>query len=206
MLVLGPKYTFANCTSEVANIVRWLPNPNFHFIFGEIHYNFHYTHSESEKIFRLGRAFAEMLPMPYLSIWRWEEGSLERRVLFLVFPDIRKCISLFQGSQASPAYPSDKNSSHCNEDEYVALVNRYWQEKPEVLGEKPATFPLYPPQMWHGLARDRARTSVVGDWQLVAGLWPWRVLEDWKLSKLYTETHFAPHREQIHFLVWRPIG
>ena len=41
------------------------------------------------------------------------------------------------------------------EDECGTLVEWYWRDKTEVLGEKPAPIPLCPPQILHGLTWDR---------------------------------------------------
>jgi hypothetical protein len=43
-----------------------------------------------------------------------------------------------------------------------APVEWNWQGKTEVLGEKPVTVPLCPPQIPHGLTRDRTWASAVG--------------------------------------------
>jgi hypothetical protein len=40
--------------------------------------------------------------------------------------------------------------------------------KTEELGEKPVPVPLCPPQIPHGLTRDRTRASAVGGWRLTA--------------------------------------
>jgi hypothetical protein len=42
-----------------------------------------------------------------------------------------------------------------------ATVEWYWQGKTEELGEKPVPVPLCPPQIPHGLTRERTRTSAV---------------------------------------------
>jgi hypothetical protein len=49
-----------------------------------------------------------------------------------------------------------------------APVEWNWQGKTEVLGEKPIPVPLCPPQIPHGLTRDRTRTSAVGGRRLTA--------------------------------------
>jgi hypothetical protein len=49
-----------------------------------------------------------------------------------------------------------------------APVEWNWQGKPEVLGEKPFPVPLGPPQIPHGLTRDRTRTSAVRGPRLTA--------------------------------------
>jgi hypothetical protein len=49
-----------------------------------------------------------------------------------------------------------------------ALVERNWQGKSEELGEKPVPVPLCPPQIPHGLTRDRTRASAVGGRRLNA--------------------------------------
>jgi hypothetical protein len=46
--------------------------------------------------------------------------------------------------------------------EYGALVEWYWQGKPEKRGEKPVPVPLCPPQISRGLSRARTRASAVG--------------------------------------------
>jgi hypothetical protein len=43
-----------------------------------------------------------------------------------------------------------------------------WQGKTEVLGEKPVPLPLCPPQIPHGLTRDRTRSSAVRGRRLTA--------------------------------------
>jgi hypothetical protein len=43
-----------------------------------------------------------------------------------------------------------------------------WQGKTEELGEKPVPVPLCPPQIPHGLSRDRTRASAVGGRRLIA--------------------------------------
>jgi hypothetical protein len=53
--------------------------------------------------------------------------------------------------------------------EYGALVQQYWQEKTEALGQ---SVPLYPPQIPHGLTWDRTRASVMwGHWVTTVGYW-----------------------------------
>jgi hypothetical protein len=47
-----------------------------------------------------------------------------------------------------------------------AKVKWNWQGKTEVLGEKPVLVPLCPPQIPHGMTRDRTRASAVGGWWL----------------------------------------
>jgi hypothetical protein len=49
-----------------------------------------------------------------------------------------------------------------------APVEWNWQGKSEVLGEKLVAVPLCPPQIPHGLTRDRTRTSAVGGRRLSA--------------------------------------
>jgi hypothetical protein len=49
-----------------------------------------------------------------------------------------------------------------------APVEWNWQGKTEVLWEKPVPVPLYPPQISHGLTRDRNRASAVGGRRLTA--------------------------------------
>jgi hypothetical protein len=49
-----------------------------------------------------------------------------------------------------------------------APVEWNWQGKTEVLGEKPVPVPLCPPQIPHGLTRDRTRASAVGGRRLTA--------------------------------------
>jgi len=44
---------------------------------------------------------------------------------------------------------------------YGALVEWYWQEKSEVLGEKPVAVSLCPPQISHGLNWDRTHASAL---------------------------------------------
>jgi hypothetical protein len=45
-----------------------------------------------------------------------------------------------------------------------APVEWNWQRKTEVLGEKPVPVPLCPPQILHGLTRDRTRASADAYW------------------------------------------
>jgi hypothetical protein len=49
-----------------------------------------------------------------------------------------------------------------------APVEWNWQGKTEVLGEKPVPVPLCPPEIPHGLNRDRTRASAVGGRRLTA--------------------------------------
>jgi hypothetical protein len=70
---------------------------------------------------------------------------------------------LFDGSQISPACPSDNSSIHLK-----SGMERWWKieklkkrGKNELLGEKPVPIPLYPPQILQGLAWDRTRASAV---------------------------------------------
>jgi hypothetical protein len=49
-----------------------------------------------------------------------------------------------------------------------APVEWNWQGKTEELGEKPIPVPLCPPQIPHGLNRDRTRASAVGGRRLTA--------------------------------------
>jgi len=42
-----------------------------------------------------------------------------------------------------------------------ATVEWYWQGKTEELGEKPVPVPLCPPQIPHGLTRERTQSSAV---------------------------------------------
>jgi hypothetical protein len=59
-----------------------------------------------------------------------------------------------------------------------APVEWNWQGKTEVLGENPVPVPLCPPQIPHGLNRDRTRASVVRGRRLTAWAMarPWREL------------------------------
>jgi hypothetical protein len=49
-----------------------------------------------------------------------------------------------------------------------APVERNWQGKTEVLGKTPVPVPLCPPQISHGLTRDRTRASAAGGRRLTA--------------------------------------
>jgi hypothetical protein len=49
-----------------------------------------------------------------------------------------------------------------------APVELNWHGKTQVLAEKPVPVPLRPPQIQHGLTRDRTRTSAVGGRRLTA--------------------------------------
>ena len=86
----------------------------------------------------------------------------------------------------------------CNEDVCsicgLILADKNWSTW------KCTTFPLYPPKIWHRLAKDRPQASAVGDRKLVTILWSWHVLEDWNLAELYIQTRFLPHRQQISFV------
>jgi hypothetical protein len=50
----------------------------------------------------------------------------------------------------------------------LAQVEWNWQGKTEELGENPVPVPLCPPQIAHGLSRDRRRASAVGGRQQTA--------------------------------------
>jgi len=56
---------------------------------------------------------------------------------------------------------------------YSTLVTIQWQEKSDVLEEKPVPLTLCPPQIPPGLAWDRIRASAVTGRRLTA--WAWRV-------------------------------
>jgi hypothetical protein len=56
-----------------------------------------------------------------------------------------------------------------------APVEWYWQGKTEVSGEKPVPMPLCPPQILHGLTRDRTRASMVGGQWLTAWAMAWPI-------------------------------
>jgi hypothetical protein len=58
----------------------------------------------------------------------------------------------------------------CDDDYYYFLSFRSngAQKKTEVLGEKPVPASLCPPQIPHGLTRDRTRASEVGGRRLTA--------------------------------------
>jgi hypothetical protein len=58
--------------------------------------------------------------------------------------------------------------------EYGALVEWYWQGKPEELGEKPVPVPLSPPQIPHGLTRARTQASAVGGRLITVWVMAWR--------------------------------
>jgi hypothetical protein len=57
-------------------------------------------------------------------------------------------------------------------DSFFRVMEHRWNEidrgKTEVLGEKPVPVPLCPPQIPHGLTRDRARASAVRGRRLTA--------------------------------------
>ena len=85
-------------------------------------------------------------------------------------PDIRKSSALSEGSHPSPACPSDKSSIS------MEISMEHWycdidNGATEVLGEKPVPVPLYPPQIPHGLVRDRSRVFAVRGWS-------WRNMTD----------------------------
>jgi hypothetical protein len=71
--------------------------------------------------------------------------------------------------------------------EYGALVEWYWQGKTEVLGEKPVTVPLFPPQIWNEVAWDRTRFSAVWDRRLT-----------WHND---IKTPFPPHRKSVSITI-----
>jgi hypothetical protein len=56
-----------------------------------------------------------------------------------------------------------------------ATMEWNWQGKTEELGEKPVAVPLCPPQIPHGLTRDRTRASAVGGRRLTA----WAMARPW---------------------------
>jgi hypothetical protein len=64
--------------------------------------------------------------------------------------------------------PMMKMIIFCPFPSHGAPVEWNWQGKTEVLGEKPVPLPLCPPQIPHGLTRDRTRASAVGGRQLTA--------------------------------------
>jgi hypothetical protein len=66
----------------------------------------------------------------------------------------------------------------------VAPVEWNWQEKTDVLGEKPVPVPLCPPQMPHGLSRDRTRASAVRGRRLT--VWTMARPQQWVTSVLYS--------------------
>jgi hypothetical protein len=70
-----------------------------------------------------------------------------------------------------------------------ARVKWNWQGKTEVLGEKPVPVPLCPPQIPHGLTRDRTRASAVGGRRLTA----------WAMARSLTVSVLS----QLQFLIRR---
>jgi hypothetical protein len=63
-----------------------------------------------------------------------------------------------------------------------AQVEWKWQEKTENLGEEPVPMPLCPPQISHGLNRDRTRDSAVRGQRLTA----WAIAQPRYYSFLWT--------------------
>jgi hypothetical protein len=112
---------------------------------------------------------------------------------------------------------------------FLAMEHRWkwkWQGKTEVLGEKPVPVPLSPPQIPHGLTRDRTRVSAVGGRRLTA----WAMATDFctnlnTVLATHTDAQHAgqtgfpcqrrsrptivdtirftntPHREHFHFMI-----
>jgi hypothetical protein len=67
-----------------------------------------------------------------------------------------------------PCDEDDDDDYFCPFPSNGAPVEWNWQGKTEVLGEKPVSVPLCPPQIPHGLTRDRTRASAVGGRRLTA--------------------------------------
>ena len=88
-----------------------------------------------------------------------------------------------------------------------APVEWNWQGKTEVLGEKPVPLPLCPPQIPHGLTRNRTRASAVGSRRLTA----WAMTRPRLLPSLGRENskdevrirYTLLHVPQKHKTVWR---
>jgi hypothetical protein len=75
-----------------------------------------------------------------------------------------------------------------------APVEWNWQGKTEVLGEKPVPAPLYPPQIPHGLTRDRTRAFAVGGRRLNA----WAMARPSVLPfSPFSTTFFICHRRYV---------
>jgi hypothetical protein len=65
-------------------------------------------------------------------------------------------------------YDIDEDDYFCPFPSNEAPVERNWQGKTEILGEKPVPVPFCPPQIPHGLTWDRIRASAVGGRRLTA--------------------------------------
>jgi hypothetical protein len=76
-----------------------------------------------------------------------------------------------------------------------APVEWNWQEKTEVLGEKPVPVPLRPPQIPHGLTWDRTRASAVGGRWLTGTARPKCYSEE--LFEAGCNGHFKLRRPQV---------
>jgi hypothetical protein len=83
---------------------------------------------------------------------------------------------------------------HCN----GAPMEWNWQGKTEVLGENPVPVPLFPPQIPHGLTRDRNRASAVGDRRLTA----WATARP---NRLLLCRHKYPHKCISRLLIFYSI-
>jgi hypothetical protein len=85
------------------------------------------------------------------------QGAVEPLRKMLNYP-VEHC--LFEGPQASPAYPSDKRSTRMK----MSMEHR-WNNtdggEPEVLGQKPVPVILRPLQTSHGLSRVLSQASAV---------------------------------------------
>ena len=82
------------------------------------------------------------------------------KVFCPMLPDIRKKLFCLRILRLWASALLITEVGYWSEDEYWALVEWNWQEKTEVLWEKPVTVLLFWPQISHGLARDRTRASV----------------------------------------------
>ena len=76
-----------------------------------------------------------------------------------------------------------------------APVERNWQGKPEVFGEKPVPESLVPPQIPHEMTRDRTRASAVRGRRLTA--WAWHGLRKGNLMTFYTDVQILRIEEKI---------
>jgi hypothetical protein len=80
----------------------------------------------------------------------------------------KRCFFFFFGRFPGVAPVSSWLEFHVCEDGYGAVVGWYWQGKTEVLGEKPVTVPLRPPQISLGMASHQTRALVVRGHRLTA--------------------------------------
>lgn len=102
----------------------------------------------------------------------WKHFSVQRS-------KISQKHSFLEGSRASPFCPFRKSSIKIKMSTEHLLVEWYWQEKTQVLGEKYVLAPLCPPQISYALTRDFTRTSEVSARRLTVRSMAWP-FEYWK--------------------------